>query len=76
MFLRRGLLPRTEVKNSSTQEVATFGSLQDLAELELWVMSSLVPRCKPCVSWGAAGAGSGRAPGAAGVSWASVEQRL
>lgn len=45
-------MPGTEVKEHSTQEVATFGSLWDLAELELWVMSSPVPGCKQCISWG------------------------
>lgn len=52
VFLRRGLLPGTEVKDRSTQEVATFGSQQDLAGLELWVMSSPVPRCEQRISRG------------------------
>lgn len=59
VFQRRGLLPGAGVRDSSTQEVATFGCLGDLAELEHSVLWSPVPRWEQCSPRGGRGAGCG-----------------
>lgn len=59
VFQRRGLLPGAGVRDSSTQEVATFGCLGDLAEVEVSMLWSPVPRWEQCSPRGARGAGCG-----------------